>query len=115
MDSFFLLHKILNKFSHVLRSPIHLLNDSADDLPFTIDEKSVRAIPDSISIGDCGIIINEDGGGYLEFIFIFYNILLFLFGRNFERDQICVLKLLMKFSKRRRLPLAVWSPRGEKV
>ena len=86
MDSFFLLHKILNKFSHVLRCPIHFLNYSADDLPFTTDEKSVRAIPDSISMGNCGIILNEDGGGYLEFIFIFYYILLFLFGRNFEND-----------------------------
>jgi hypothetical protein len=84
MDSFLLLQKILNKVSHVLRSPIHFLNDSANDLSFTIDEKSVRAIPDSISIGPCTIIINEDWRGYIEFIFVFDNILLFLFRRDFE-------------------------------
>jgi hypothetical protein len=51
----------------------------------TIDEKGVGAIPDSIRIGSWAII-NEDRGGYFEFIFIFYDILLFFFGLNFEND-----------------------------
>ena len=91
------------------------LKHSADDLAFTIDKKSLRAIRDSISIGNCGIILKEDGGRNMMFFFVFHYILLFFFGRHLEKDQLRVLELFAKFSKRRRLPLAIRSPRCEKV
>jgi hypothetical protein len=64
LDLNLILQKIFNKISHVLRCPIHFLNDSAHDLPFTTDEKSVRTIPEPERISDCPIIVNEDGGRY---------------------------------------------------
>lgn len=95
---------------HLLRCPIRLLHDPTHDLPFTIDEEGVGAIPDPVGIGGCTLLINEDRGDYVEIFFVFQEVFFFLFRRHFEKNQVRVLELLMKDSKRGRLPLAVRSP-----
>jgi hypothetical protein len=49
------------------------------------------------------------------FFLILQDILLFLFGCHLEKDQVRVLERFTQLSKRRRLPLAIRSPRCEKI